>query len=70
MDDEASLRGRHVVIVGGMLATEGTIYAGGNVCRDAGDRVLESLFLMKLIGLGARDTIAPLKAHALHEFPA
>ena len=70
MHQDAITTGQRVVIIDDLLATGGTISACAKLCRDAGAEVLGSLFLIELIGLEARDTIAPLKAHALLEFPA
>ena len=70
MHQDAISSGQRVVIIDDLLATGGTISACAKLCRDARAEVLGSLFLIELVGLGARDTIAPLKAHALLEFPA
>ncbi|MDE0708526.1 MAG: adenine phosphoribosyltransferase [Candidatus Poseidoniales archaeon] len=62
--------GQKVVIIDDLLATGGTISACSELCYAAGADVLGALFLIELKGLNARESIAPIAAHALLEFPA
>jgi len=70
MHEDALTPGQQVIIVDDLLATGGTISACAQLCEDAGAQVLGALFLIELVGLGAREAIAPIQAHALLEFPA
>jgi len=70
MHEDALTPGQQVIIVDDLLATGGTISACAQLCEDAGAQVLGALFLIELLGLGAREAIAPIQAHALLEFPA
>jgi adenine phosphoribosyltransferase len=70
MHKDAISKGQKVVLIDDLLATGGTISACSELCRAAGADVLGALFLIELTGLGARESIAPIGAHALLEFPA
>ena len=62
--------GHKVVIIDDLLATGGTISACTRLCEELGAEVLGALFLIELDGLGAREAIEPVKAHALLSYPA
>lgn len=62
--------GQRVVIIDDLLATGGTISACARLCDELDAEVLGALFLIELDGLGARDAIEPVKAHALLSYPA
>ena len=59
-----------VVIIDDLLATGGTISACTSLCEELGAEVLGALFLIELDGLGAREAIEPIMAHALLSYPA
>ena len=59
-----------VVIIDDLLATGGTIQACGDLCNMSGAQVLGALFVIELIGLGAREKLNPMPVHALLDFPA
>ena len=62
--------GQNVVIIDDLLATGGTVSACIELCQRAGANPIASLFVIELVGLGARDILSPLPIHALIEFPA
>ena len=70
MHEDALSSGQSVILIDDLLATGGTTAACAELCEAAGARVLGALFLIELVGLGARDAIAPIQAHALLEYPA
>ncbi len=70
MHEDAIQPEQEVVIVDDLLATGGTISACARLCEEAGAKVLGALFLIELMGLGAREAISPIQAHALLEYPA
>ena len=70
MHEDAIEPGQKVVIVDDLLATGGTISACARLCEESGAIVQGALFLIELDGLGARDAIAPVKAHSLVTYPA
>tara|TARA_B100001996_G_scaffold286149_1_gene226396 strand:- start:8858 stop:9400 length:543 start_codon:yes stop_codon:yes gene_type:complete len=59
-----------VVIIDDLLATGGTIQACKDLCSMSGAQVLGALFVIELIGLGAREKLNPMPVHALLDFPA
>ena len=68
--EDAIQPGQRVVIIDDLLATGGTISACARLCEELGAEVLGALFLIELVGLGAREAIEPVKAHALLSYPA
>ena len=58
------------MIIDDLLATGGTVSACIELCQRAGANPIVSLFVIELVGLGARDILSPLPIHALIEFPA
>ena len=70
MHTDAISSGQKVVIVDDLLATGGTVGACAELCNVQGAEVIGSLFVIELIGLGAREALHPLPVHALLEFPA
>ena len=68
--EDAIEPGQRVVIIDDLLATGGTISACTSLCEELGAEVLGALFLIELDGLGAREAIEPVKAHALLSYPA
>ncbi|HJL54880.1 MAG: adenine phosphoribosyltransferase [Candidatus Thalassarchaeaceae archaeon] len=70
MHEDAIQPGQEVLIIDDLLATGGTISACVRLCEEAGAKVLGALFLIELVGLGAREAISPIQAHALLEYPA
>ena len=68
--EDAIQPGQRVVIIDDLLATGGTISACASLCEELGAEVLGALFLIELDGLGAREAIEPVKAHALLSYPA
>ena len=68
--EDALKPGQRVVIVDDLLATGGTISACTRLCEGLGAEVLGALFLIELEGLGAREAIDPVNAHALLSYPA
>ena len=68
--EDAIQPGQRVVIIDALLATGGTISACARLCEELGAEVLGTLFLIELDGLGAREAIEPVKAHALLSYPA
>ena len=70
MHEDAIEPGQKVVIIDDLLATGGTISACESLCEQSGATVQGALFLIELDGLGARDEIAPVKAHSLVTYPA
>ncbi len=68
--DDAIKEGQRAVIVDDLLATGGTISACARLCEELGATVIGSVFLIELEGLGAREAIAPVEAHALISYPA
>ena len=70
MHEDAIEPGQKAVIIDDLLATGGTISACASLCEQSGATVQGALFLIELDGLGARDEIAPVKAHSLVTYPA
>ena len=70
MHEDAIEPGQKAVIIDDLLATGGTISACASLCEQSGATVQGALFLIELDGLGARDVIAPVKAHSLVTYPA
>jgi adenine phosphoribosyltransferase len=70
MHEDALSGGQSIILIDDLLATGGTTAACAELCEAAGARVLGALFLIELVGLDARDAIAPIQAHALLEYPA
>ena len=70
MHEAAIEPGQKAVIIDDLLATGGTISACASLCEQSGATVQGALFLIELDGLGARDEIAPVKAHSLVTYPA
>jgi len=70
MHEDAIQPGQRVVIIDDLLATGGTVSACARLCEETGAKVLGALFLIELVGLGAREAISPIQAHALLEYPA
>ena len=68
--EDAIQPGQRIVIIDDLLATGGTISACTSLCEELGAEVLGALFLIELDGLGAREAIVPVKAHALLSYPA
>ena len=68
--EDAIQHGQRIVIIDDLLATGGTISACTSLCEELGAEVLGALFLIELDGLGAREAIRPVKAHALLSYPA
>ena len=68
--EDALKLGQRVVIIDDLLATGGTISACTRLCEELGAEVLGALFLIELEGLGAREAIEPVFAHALLSYPA
>tara|TARA_S200000501_G_scaffold253889_2_gene237936 strand:- start:139 stop:681 length:543 start_codon:yes stop_codon:yes gene_type:complete len=68
--EDAIQPGQRIVIIDDLLATGGTISACTSLCEELGAEVLGALFLIELDGLGAREAIGPVKAHALLSYPA
>ena len=68
--EDAIQPGQRVVIIDDLLATGGTISACTSLCEELGAEVLGALFLIELDGLGAREAIEPVNAHALLSYPA
>ena len=68
--EDAIQPGQRIVIIDDLLATGGTISACTSLCEELGAEVLGALFLIELDGLGARQAIEPVKAHALLSYPA
>ena len=68
--EDAIQPGQRIVIIDDLLATGGTISACTSLCEELGAEVLGALFLIELDGLGAREAIEPVKAHALLSYPA
>jgi len=67
---DALAENQNVLIIDDLLATGGTISACAKLCEGLGAKVLGALFVIELVGLGARDAIMPIKAHSLIDFPA
>ncbi|MEE2759240.1 MAG: adenine phosphoribosyltransferase [Candidatus Thermoplasmatota archaeon] len=61
---------QNVVIVDDLLATGGTIGACAELCQTLGANVVGALFVIELIGLGARENLSPIEVHSLLDFPA
>ena len=70
MHEDAIEPGQKAVIIDDLLATGGTISACASLCEQSGATVQGALFLIELDGLGAREAIAPVKAHSLVTYPA
>ena len=70
MHEDAIEPGQKAVIIDDLLATGGTISACASLCEQSGATVQGALFLIELDGLGAREEIAPVKAHSLVTYPA
>ena len=70
MHDDAIQKGQKAVIVDDLLATGGTISACVELCESLGASGGGAAFLVELIGLGARDAIAPVPTLALVSYPA
>ena len=70
MHVDALQEDQDVVIIDDLLATGGTVSACIELCQRAGANPIASLFVIELVGLGARDILSPLPVHALIEFPA
>ena len=70
MHEDAIEPGQKAVIIDDLLATGGSISACASLCEQSGATVQGALFLIELDGLGARDEIAPVKAHSLVTYPA
>ena len=70
MHEDALAPGQKAVIIDDLLATGGTISACASLCEQSVATVQGALFLIELDGLGARDEIAPVKAHSLVTYPA
>ena len=70
MHEDAIKPGQKAVIIDDLLATGGTISACASLCEQSGATVQGALFLIELDGLGAREEIAPVKAHSLVTYPA
>ena len=70
MHEDAIEPGQNAVIVDDLLATGGTISACARLCEESGAIVRGAIFLLELDGRGARDAIAPVKAHSLVTYPA
>tara|TARA_B100000683_G_scaffold48889_1_gene46018 strand:- start:126 stop:668 length:543 start_codon:yes stop_codon:yes gene_type:complete len=68
--EDAIKSGQRIVIIDDLLATGGTISACTSLCEQLGAKVLGALFLIELDGLGAREAIEPVIAHALLSYPA
>ena len=68
--DDALQEGQKAIIVDDLLATGGTISACVKLCKQLGAEVTGAAFLIELEGLGAREAIAPVQAHALLSYPA
>ncbi len=70
MHSDSLTAGDKVVIIDDLVATGGTINACIELCQGAGAEVLGALFLVELVGLGAREAISPISLHALLDYPA
>jgi len=70
MHEDAIEPGQKVLIIDDLLATGGTISACARLCEESGAIILGALFLIELVGLGAREAIAPVQAHSLVTYPA
>ena len=70
MHEDAIEPGQKAVIIDDLLATGGTISACASLCEQSGATVQGALFLIELDRLGAREEIAPVKAHSLVTYPA
>ena len=70
MHEDALQPGQKAIIIDDLLATGGTISACAELCAASGAQVLGALFLIELVGLGAREAISPIQAHSLLEYPA
>ena len=70
MHEDALSSGQRVVVVDDLLATGGTVSACVELCEGAGAEVVGSLFVIELVGLGARGRLDPVPVHTLVEFPA
>tara|TARA_B100001123_G_C14652509_1_gene766225 strand:- start:1 stop:543 length:543 start_codon:yes stop_codon:yes gene_type:complete len=70
MHDDALEEGQKTLIADDLLATGGTISACADLCKKLGAKVTGAVFLIELEGLGARESIAPVEAHALISYPA
>jgi len=57
--------GQQVVVVDDLLATGGTAQAACALVRQLGAEVSAALFLVELQGLGGRERLAPVPAHAV-----
>ncbi len=68
--EDAIQPGQKVIIIDDLLATGGTISACASLCEGLGAEVLGAMFLIELEGLGAREAIEPVEAHALLSYPA
>ena len=70
MHEDALSPGQRVVVIDDLLATGGTVSACVELCEGAGAEVVGSLFVIELVGLGARGRLDPVPVHTLVEFPA
>ncbi|SVE29891.1 uncharacterized protein METZ01_LOCUS482745 [marine metagenome] len=70
MHEDALQPGQKTIIIDDLLATGGTISACAELCAASGAQVLGALFLIELVGLGAREAISPIQAYSLLEYPA
>ncbi len=60
--------GQPVILVDDLLATGGTARAALHLLRQLGAKVLRTLFVVEIEGLGGRDQLAPLEVRSLVRF--
>tara|TARA_B100000029_G_C16980302_1_gene743363 strand:- start:51 stop:593 length:543 start_codon:yes stop_codon:yes gene_type:complete len=70
MHDDALAPGEKAIIVDDLLATGGTVNACIDLCNLAGAEIIGALFVIELDGLNGRESISPVPAISILEFPA
>jgi adenine phosphoribosyltransferase len=61
--------GQNVLLVDDLLATGGTIRACGQLVEQSGAKVVGCGFLIELLGLQGRQTIAPYEVYSVIQYP-